>query len=139
MWSWKATGFALATIGLACCLPTDGCGCTPTPATAVLFGRVQTSEGAPVDQAIVFAYIAQGTECGRRETPEGQGQTGSDGTYRIDIAGLFAAESTCVLVRVRAPTGSTLLDAPDTAVTLALRFGLPSDSARVDATLAAAP
>ena len=136
MRSWKAAVFALGTIGLACGLPTDGCGCPPTPATAVVFGRVQTAEGAAVTQANVLAYIAQGSECGRREAPDGQGQTGSDGIYAIGIAGPSEAESTCVLVRVRAPTGSALLDAPDTAITLALRYEPPWDSVRVDATLA---
>lgn len=129
--------FALGTIGLACGLPTDGCGCPPTPATAVVFGRVQTAEGAAVTQANVLAYIAQGSECGRREAPDGQGQTGSDGVYVIGIAWASEVESTCVLVRVRAPTGSTLLDAPDTAITLALRYEPPWDLVRVDATLAA--
>ena len=137
MRSWKAPVFACATIALACGLPTDGCGCPPTPATAVVFGRVQTSAGAAVGQATVFAYIAQGAECGRREAPDGEGQTRSDGTYALGIAGPFAGESVCVLVRVRAPAGSTLLDRPDTTITLALRYEPPWDSVRVDATLAA--
>ena len=138
MRSWKASALALTAIGVACIFPTDGCGCTPVPAIAVLFGRVETPEGAAVEQAAVFAYIGQGGgECGRHEAPDDQGQTQRDGTYRLDIAGPLEGESTCVLVRVQAPVGSLLLDAPDTAITLALRYAPPVDSARVDATLRA--
>jgi hypothetical protein len=129
---------ALTAIGVACIFPTDGCGCTPVPAVAILFGRVETSEGAAVEQATVLAYIGQGGgECGRHEVPDDQGQTQSNGTYRLDISGPTEGESTCVLVRVRAPAGSLLLDAPDTAITVALRYAPPVDSARVDATLGA--
>lgn len=138
MRSWKAWTLALTAIGVACIFPTDGCGCPPVPAIAVLFGRVETPEGAAVEQATVIAYVGQGGgECGRHEVPDNQGQTRSDGTYRLDISGLSEGESTCVLVRVRAPAGSLFLDAPDTAITVALRYAPPVDSARVDVTLRA--
>ena len=133
--SWRATLLAGAVIGLGCGFPTDGCGCPPTPASATVFGRVQTADGAPVTRAVVLAYIARDGDCGRRESPDGTGQTRGDGTYMIGIAGGDETEATCVLVRVRAPFESVLLDAADTTVTLAIRYSPPFDSARVDATL----
>lgn len=133
--SWRAWLLAGAVIGSACVLPTDGCGCPPTPPTTAVFGRVQTTEGAPVARAAVFAYIAREGDCSRREWPDGVGETRSDGSYTVGMAGAEEAESACVLVRVRAPLGSGLQDAPDTAIALELRLTPPFDSARVDATL----
>jgi hypothetical protein len=131
---WLATGVV---IGIACIDPTDGCGCTPTPATALVTGRVQTTAGAAVAGATVSAYIAREGNCTRQESPDGTGNTSSDGSYRVGIAALVEIESTCVLVRVRAPLGSGLEDAADTAITLAFRYAPPVDSARVNAILRA--
>ena len=135
MKSWRGTLLAGAVIGLGCGFPTDGCGCPPTPASAMVFGRVQTADGAPVVRAVVLAYIARDGNCAPRESPDGTGQTRGDGTYRVGIAGGDETEPTCVRVRVRAPFESGLLDAADTTVTLAIRYSPPFDSARVDATL----
>jgi len=137
MVSWRPWLLAGAVIGSACGMPTDGCGCPPTPPSAAVFGRVQTTAGAPVAKATVFAYIARASDCGRRDAPDGVDETRSDGTYTVGIAGADETESACVLVRVRAPLGSGLLDATDTVVTLAIRLTPPFDSARVDATLRA--
>jgi hypothetical protein len=126
-----------ALLGLACINPTDGCGCPPTPATALVVGRVQTAAGAAVPQATVLAYIAIGGDCSRRESPDGLGQTRADGSYRVGIAAVLEMSSTCVLVHVRAPFGSELQDAADTTVTLGFRYAAPVDSTRVDATLVA--
>ena len=131
---WLATG---GLIGLACIDPTDGCGCTPTPATALVVGRVQTTAGAAVAGATVSAYIARDGNCARQESPDGTGDTRSDGSYRVGIASGVETDSICVLVRVRAPLGSGLADPPDTAITLAFRYAAPVDSARVDTTLPA--
>jgi hypothetical protein len=137
MLSWRASLLVGIVIGLACVNPTDGCGCPPTPLSAAVFGRVQTTAGAPVAKATVFAYIAQAGDCSRRDAPDGLNETRADGTYTLGIAGAEETESTCVLVRVRAPLGSDLLDAPDTTVTLAIRLRPPFDSVRIDATLEA--
>jgi hypothetical protein len=122
---------------MACIDPNDGCGCTPTPATALVVGRVQTTTGAAVAGATVSAYIAREGNCMRQESPDGTGDTRSDGSFRVGIAAFQETDSTCVLVRVRAPLGSGLDDAADTAVTLAFRYAQPVDSARVNATLPA--
>ena len=53
-------------IGLACMDPTDGCSCPPTPATALVVGRVQTTAGAAVAGATVSAYIARDGNCIRQ-------------------------------------------------------------------------
>ncbi len=137
MANWRATFLVGAVIGLACGSPTDGCGCPPTPLSAVVFGQVKTTAGAPVAHASVFAYIARAGDCSGRDASDGVDETRGDGTYTVGIAGVEETESTCVLVRVRAPLGSALLDAPDTTVTLAIRLTAPIDSARVDATLSA--
>jgi hypothetical protein len=129
---WLAIG---GMIGLGCMDPTDGCGCTPTPATALVVGRVQTTAGTTVAGATVSAYIARGGHCTRQESPDGTGDTRSDGSYRVSIASPGETESTCVLVRVRAPLGSGLEDAVDTAVMLTFRYAPPLDSARVNAIL----
>jgi hypothetical protein len=134
----RSVWLALAgVLGLACLEPTDGCGCPPTPATAVVFGRVQTTSGAPVAQAPVSAYIALSGNCSRQEFPDGASQTRSDGTYRVGIAAPVETDSTCVLVHVQAPFGSGLSNPTDTIISLAFRYEPPWDSARVDATLGA--
>src|SRR4051812_35696083 len=97
---WLLTGGML---GLACINPTDGCGCPPTPPAALIVGRVQATTGTAVAEATVFAYIAREGICTRQESPDGMGQTRADGSYRVGIAGLEETDSTCVLVRVRAP------------------------------------
>jgi hypothetical protein len=137
MISWRATLLAGAVIGLACGGPTEMCGCPPTLLSASVFGRVQTAAGAPVARATVFAYIAQAGDCSRRDDPDGLSETRGDGTYTLAVGGHEPIEAACVLVRVRAPLGSGLLDAPDTTVTLAIRAAAPFDSARVDVTLSA--
>ncbi len=133
--SWRVTLLAGAVIGLACGFPTDGCGCPPLAPGAAVFGRVLTADGAPVAQATVFAYIARDGDCGRHEFADGSDLTRADGTYTVGIAGFLDIEASCVRVRVRAPLGSGLLDAPDTTVTLSIRSVAPFDSTRVDATL----
>ena len=135
MISWRGTVLTGAVIGLACSNPTGMCGCPPIAPGAAVFGRVQTADGAPVAQARVSAYIAQAGDCGLRDAPDGFSLTRGDGTYTVGIAGFLDVEATCVRVRVRAPLGSGLLDAPDTTVTLSIRSAAPFDSTRVDATL----
>ena len=137
MTSWRGTLLAGAVIGLACGSPTEGCGCPPTPASATVFGRVQTAAGAPVAQAFVSAYIGFDGDCGARESADGSALTRDDGTYTVRILGGVEPEPTCVLVRARAPFESGLPDAPDTTVTLTFRYAAPFDSTRVDATLGA--
>jgi len=129
---WLVTGGIVA---LACLDPSDGCGCTPTPATALVVGRVQTATGAAVAGATVSAYIAREGSCTRQDSPDGTGNTDSEGGYRVGVASPVETVPTCVLVQVRAPLGSALDDAADTAVTLAFRYAAPVDSARVDAIL----
>ena len=131
---WLATGGVL---GLACISPTNGCGCPPTPPTALVVGRVRTATGAAVAEATVSAYIAREGNCSRRESPDGVGHTLSDGSYRVGIAGSEETDSICVLVGVRAPLGSGLADAVDTAITLGFTLTPPLDSALVDVTLRA--
>ena len=135
MISWRATLLAGAVIGLACGNPTGMCGCPPIAPSATVFGRVQTAAGAPVSQALVLAYVARAGDCGQRVSLDGSSATRGDGTYSLAIAGPEPIEGACVLVRVRAPFESGLLDAADTTVTLAIRYDPPFDSTRVDATL----
>lgn len=135
MMPWRVPLLAGAVVGLAC--TTDVCGCPPLAATAAVFGRVQTEAGDPVPQAIVSGYIAREGDCGRRDFEDGGAGSRADGTYTLFLAGIEETEATCVRVRVRAPLGSDLLDAPDTTVTLAIRYQGPFDSTRVDATLRA--
>jgi len=133
MISWKEALLAGAVTGLAC--TTDVCGCPPLPATAAVFGRVQTADGTPIALAMVLAYVAWDGDCGRREHPDGSTAARSDGSYTLWIAAGGEDPASCVRVRVRAPLESGLGDAPDTTVTLAIRYTEPFDSIRVDATL----
>ena len=137
MISWRTTILAGAVIGLACGGPTDMCGCPPVAPSATVFGRVQTAAGDPVTNALVLAYVANAGDCGSRDHADGSAATRGDDTYTLGIAGPEPLEAVCVLVRVRAPFESGLLHAPDTTVTLAIRYEPPFDSARVDATLRA--
>lgn len=136
MLSWRTTLLTGAVIGLACSNPAGMCGCPPTPASATVFGRVQTAAGTPVANALVLAYVAQADDCGTREHADGSAATRVDGTYTLAVAGPDEVEA-CVLVRVRAPFESGLQHPPDTTVTLAFRYTEPLDSKRVDATLSA--
>ncbi len=136
MISLRVTLLAGAVIGLAC-VPTEGCGCPPVGPSATVFGRVQTTAGASVTNAVVLAYVARAGDCGRQESPDGTGATRSDGNYTVGINGPELIEGVCVRVRVLAPFESGLLDAPDTTVTLAIRYEPPFDSTRVDVTLSA--
>src|SRR5215204_6563765 len=122
---WLAIG---GMIGLACMDPTDG-------VRLHAVGRVQTTAGTAVAAATVSAYIAREGHCTRQEPPDGTGDTRSNGSYWVGIASPGETESTCVLVRVRAPLGSGLEDPVDTAVTLTFRYAAPLDSARVNAIL----
>ena len=124
-----------ATVWLACCLPTDGCGCPPTPAVGVVYGRVTTTGGEPVPNAVVSAYIAREGSCGRHDAPDGSDQTGTDGRYSVGVAGPAELDTACVSIRVQAPVDGQLADWPDTAVTLNFRYATPYDSVRVDASL----
>lgn len=133
--SWRTTLLAGALLGLAC--TTDVCGCPPLPASAALYGRVQTADGAPVAEAQLAAYVAWDGDCSRREFPDGTAGTRDDGTYSLRILGGEETQGTCVRVRVQAPFESNLLDGADTTVNLAFRYTEPFDSTRVDATLSA--
>lgn len=122
-----------ALLGLAC--TTDVCGCPPLPATAAVYGRVQMPDGSPVAQARVLAYVGWDGDCSRREFADGSTLTRDDGNYKLWFLSGGEDEAVCVRVQVSAPFESDLRDAPDTTVTLALRYYAPFDSTRVDATL----
>jgi hypothetical protein len=127
---------AIAVVGLSCGAPTDGCGCPPAVASAMVFGRLSTTSGAPVEKAMVFAYVANDGGCVRHADANGVEETAADGSYRVGFVNVNPTDPTCVLIAFRAPNGSTLRPPPDTTVTLAFRYSAPIDSARVDATFA---
>ena len=129
---WRATLLTAPLLGLACM---DVCGCPPLPASAAVYGRVQTVDGSPVAQARVSAYVGWDGTCVRREYSDGSTQTRDNGSYRVLFVSGGEDEAMCVRIQVSAPLDSDLRDAPDTTVTLAFRFYAPFDSTRVDATL----
>jgi hypothetical protein len=126
---------SLGAVLLACLDPTDGCGCPPTPAVGVVFGRVTTAAGEPVPNAVISAFIERGGNCSVRTSPDGVDHTRVDGSYAVAVVSGEALPALCVFVRIRAPAASELMHPPDTTVLLAFRYGTPTDSARVDARL----
>src|SRR4051812_25755087 len=79
--------FAVAVVGLSCGSPTDGCGCEPAVPSAMVFGRLSTTSGAPVENAMVFAYIADDGGCVRHADANGVEETAADGSYRVGFVG----------------------------------------------------
>lgn len=123
---------------VACSAPTSLCGCSPRElrASALIFGAISTSAGAPLRSALLNARGARGSCPGRG--PAGAVSfvsfgTDSTGRYRL-VVGLQnpATDSICVQVvaqRSAKAMSDTLVSA---AVTLEARDLEPLDSARLD-------
>lgn len=131
---------ALGIAILAACLsPTDGCGCPPAPASAVVSGVVHDSAGLPVAHATVLGYVEGLDGCVARNLTDGLATTDALGRYRLFLAAGPELPATCVLVRARSPLASGPVLTRDTQVTLALRYQPPLDSARWDPLLPVPP
>ncbi len=121
--------FLTGAVAIAACLsPTDGCGCPPAPASALIAGTVRDTAGAPVANATVLGYVERADGCIARSVADGLATTDAAGRYRLHLAAGVEAPSLCVLVRARAPLASGPAVFVDTAVTLALRHRPPLDS-----------
>lgn len=132
--------FLTAAVAVAACLsPTDGCGCPPTPASALIAGTVLDTAGAPVANATVLGYLEGAGGCIARNVSDGLATTDAEGRYRLVLAAASEAPMGCILVRARAPLASGPAVFVDTVVTLALRYLPPLDSARWTPVLAINP
>ena len=120
---------------------TEGCACPPTPATALVHGRVSSLSGEAMSGARVFAYSASAAGCHVDSVGSfdlGSTSTRNDGDFVLGLAGARDIDSVCVFVFALPPAESTALGASDTAlVVLDFRFDVPQDSARVDPILRA--
>lgn len=132
--------FLTAAVAVAACLsPTDGCGCPPTPASALIAGTVLDTAGTPVANATVLAYIERADGCIYRNMSDGLTTTDAGGRYRLFLAAPSEASAGCIMVRARAPLASGPAGFVDTVVSLALRFLPPLDSTRWTPVLAINP
>jgi hypothetical protein len=127
-------------LGLSRCT-TEVCACPPTPATALVYGRVTSPAVEPVPGALVRAYSAPADGChadGVGGLDYGLIPAGSDGSFSMELSGTLEDDSTCVFVFAGPPMelpGLTLSDT--TPVVLSFRYGAPQDSVRVDPVLRA--
>jgi hypothetical protein len=116
---------------------TDVCACPPTPATALVYGRVTSTTAEPVSGALVRAYSSPAQGC-RTDVDYGAITAHSDGSFSMALPSGVERDSICVFVFARPPTNSDGLTVSDTTlVVLDFRYGAPQDSARVDPVLRA--
>ncbi len=126
----------------ACIFPTTTCGCSPPPvASAVIVGTIRTANALPLAGAVVRAQGTRGARCSRsvqfRAVSQGTVTTDATGRYRflVDNAAQAAAQvpdTLCVEVIARRSSSATADSLIAPTVTVVLRYGLTSDSARVD-------
>ncbi len=122
----------------ACASPTDVCGCSPVPTSAVrVVGTVRNANGSPLSGARITARGTVGT-CGGAS----RGAWSADAVFPTDAAGRFelivapvAAQDTDVvclqiLARRSVSGGADSLASPQIASTV--RSSPPLDSTRVD-------
>jgi hypothetical protein len=131
---------------LALCLAVMGCsrtteiGCDPCTTSAIVYGTVRTSDGAPIAAARidVDAYLDQcsGPHWGQTNVPA---QSDVDGRYRSSPSSPAAPFSACVVVRVTPPSGSSFASAASSGAFVQFRDSRSTglDSSRVDIALAA--
>lgn len=122
---------------LACASPTDSCGCSPAPLTAVITGEVTDPMGTAVAGAIVRAELAAP---GCATTLESLGTAVSDaaGQYLVDLA-LYGSATVgdCLHVWAEPPGGMPLMSS--VAVPFSIVFSQPPaiDSVGINLTLRA--
>ena len=126
---------AVASGAVAAC--TDVCACTPTPATALLIGRVIDDTGAPTAGATIVAYSAPAAGCEVAETMDlGLTPNGADGSFRVGLVQGGEQGPVCVFAFAQPPQAAAQLANSDTAlVRLEFRFQPPLDSAVIDLVL----
>ena len=123
-------------IAVACSMPTDSCGCSPAPLTAVLYGQVLDGAGAPFAGALVRARAgAPGCTAGFRDL--GSASSTSGGLFRVRLYLTFNARvGDCVQALAEPPSGTNWQTSA--AVPFAVVFDyVVRDSARVDLRLRA--
>ena len=116
----------------------DVCACTPTPATALLTGRVLDDTGAPVAGAAIVAYSAPAAGCQVAESVElGVTTNGGDGSFRIGLVQGSEQGLVCVFAFARPPAAAQLANSDTALVKLEFRYQPPPDSAVIDLLLKA--
>lgn len=111
---------------------TDVCACSFPLPTAMIYGVVQTVDGAAVDGAAVEAYSGEGTGCESIGSELSAHFTAMGGQIYGSLLAQREQEDICIHVYARPPRGAAALDGSDTTmVVLDFRAGDPQDSARV--------
>jgi hypothetical protein len=126
---------AIASGAVAAC--TDVCACPPTPATALLIGRVIDDTGAPTAGAAIVAYSAPAAGCQVAESVDlGLTTNGEDGSFRVGLVQGGEQGPVCVLAFARPPQAAAQLANSDAAlVRLEFRYQPPLDSALIELVL----
>jgi hypothetical protein len=118
----------------ACEEPTRGCDvCTYS---AIVYGTVTNSSGAPVDGAFVRAHSAM-SPCSEGQFSITTQVVSSEGRFRIQV-GALAPAPVCVQIEVASPSGafpSQRVDVPQVRFKLTADASLPYDSVNVDVRL----
>ena len=118
-------------LALSCINPTEGCGCSPAPAAAVIYGQVLDPEGVPVADAHVHARAGSVT-CEAPFIDAGTAQTSSSGSFRARLTSYqYIGPERCLEAWAEPPLGSSALASPRVRFTVSFRIPA-SDSTRVD-------
>ncbi|HYW14276.1 MAG TPA: carboxypeptidase-like regulatory domain-containing protein [Longimicrobium sp.] len=122
---------------VSCADPLGMCGCPPSLAEAVIYGRVTDAAGAPVKGARVRALLGA-SGCTAQLGVLGDGITAVDGRYRAHLATPSPPREGNCLRAYASPPAQGRLRGSDT-VAFAVGFGTDrvADSTRVDLVLRA--
>jgi hypothetical protein len=116
---------------------TPVCACPPTPAIAVVSGRVTSDTGAPLSGAAIIMAVRPDTTPCTVGNEEVLGTTGTDGRYRLVKLAGGAMDSACVFVSARFPAQTSTARVQTLGpFRLSFRYEPPVDSLQVDFVLA---
>ena len=102
-WLQRVTLVAVPALVAACIFPTDSCACVLVPPSAIAFGTVVTTGGAPIPGARVVHEVGTGSSCGG--TASGAldvATTDADGSYEGQL-GILPDAAACVRLRATSP------------------------------------
>lgn len=111
----------------------DGATIPPTPAKAVVYGRVTTTSGEPVDEAYVLP-LTHFNSCDSTGVSQGVARTRGDGKYVAHVENGVPSKAACVTLNVDVPPIDEGQGDADSTVhaDLRLKYGTPYDSLRFD-------
>jgi hypothetical protein len=102
-WLQRVTLVAVPALVAACIFPTDSCACVLVPPSAIAFGTVVTTAGAPIPGARVVQEVGTGSSCeGTANGALDVGTSDADGSYEGQL-GILPDARACVRLRASSP------------------------------------